>query len=109
MKSTKTVKEAYVFMGLTLALSYFVFWGPLVLFKIPTISFVSEVKGPTWAVALFVAGGFIPSLSAIFLTWSKEGLPGLRTLGQHSIQPWLALVPFYFSDRYCWNGRAAIH
>ena len=38
MKSTKTVQEAYVFLGLTLALSYFVFWGPLALFKIPAIS-----------------------------------------------------------------------
>jgi hypothetical protein len=73
VKSTKAVKEAYTFLGLTLAFSYFVFWGPLALFRIPTISFVSEVKGPTWAVALFVAGGFVPSLVAIFLTWSKEG------------------------------------
>ena len=86
MKNTKTVKEAYAFLGLTLAFSYFVFWGPLALFKIPTISFVSDVKGPTWAIALFFAGGFVPSLSAIFLTWKKEGLPGLRTLGRRIIQ-----------------------
>jgi len=73
MKSTKTVKEAYAFSRLTLAFSYFVFWGPLALFKIPTISFVSDVKGPVWAIALFLAGGFVPSLLAIFLTWKKEG------------------------------------
>ena len=42
VKSTKTVKEAYAFLGLTLALSWFVFWGPLALFKIPTIGFVSD-------------------------------------------------------------------
>ena len=72
MKSMKTVKQAYIFLGLTLAFSWFVFWGPLVLFKIPTISFVSDVKGPWWAIALYLTGGFVPSLLAIFLTWKKE-------------------------------------
>jgi membrane protease YdiL (CAAX protease family) len=86
VKSTKTVKDAYVFLGLTLAFSYFVFWGPLALFKIPTISFVSDVKGPAWAIALFLIGGFVPSLLAIFLTWKKEGLAGLRILGQRILQ-----------------------
>lgn len=86
MKNTKTVKEAYFFLGLTIAFSYFVFWGPLALFKIPTISFVSDVNGPSWAIALFFVGGFVPSLLAIFLTWKKEGLAGLRLLGRHIIQ-----------------------
>jgi hypothetical protein len=86
MKSTKTVQEAYVFLGLTLAFSYFVFWGPLALFKVPTISFVSDVKGPTWAIALYLFGGFVPSLLAIFLTWKKEGLAGLQLLGRRIIQ-----------------------
>ena len=86
MKSTKTVKEAYPFLGLTLAFSYFVFWGPLALFKIPTISFVSGVKGPAWAIALFLVGGFVPSLLAIFLIWKKEVLSGLRIVGQRIIQ-----------------------
>ena len=93
MKSTKTVKEAYVFLGLTLALSYFVFWGPLALFKIPTISFVSDIKGPSWAIALLVVGGFVPSLLAIFLTWKQERLPGLRTLGRRILQ---------FKLGWCW-------
>lgn len=62
----KPVKEAYVFLGLTLILSWFVFWGPLALIKIPAISFVSETKGPFWAIALFIIGGFVPSLVAIF-------------------------------------------
>lgn len=86
MKSTKTVKEAYAFLGLTLAFSYFFFWGPLALFKIQAISFVSDAKGPFWAIALFLVGGFVPSLLAIFLTWSKEGLAGLLTLGRRIIQ-----------------------
>jgi len=86
VKSTKTVKEAYAFLALTLAFSYFVFWGPLALFKIPTISFVSDVKGPAWAIALFLVGGFAPSLLAIILTWKKEGVSGLRLLGWRIIQ-----------------------
>jgi uncharacterized protein len=81
-----SVKEAFIFFGFTLGLSYFVFWGPLALFKIPTISFVSNVKGPSWAIALFIIGGFVPSLSAIFLTWNKEGVPGLQRLGRRIIQ-----------------------
>jgi uncharacterized protein len=86
VKGTKTVKEAYVFLGLTLAFSWFVFWGPLALFKIPTISFVSDIKGPAWAIALFLVGGFVPSLLTIFLTWKKEGVSGLRLLGRRIIQ-----------------------
>jgi hypothetical protein len=82
MKKSKKANEAYIFLGLTLVLSWFVFWGPLALFKIPTSSFVSDIKGPSWAIALFLVGGFVPSLLAIFLTWKKEGLPGLRILGQ---------------------------
>ncbi len=86
MKNTKTVKEAYVFLGLTLALSWFVFWGPIALLKIPTISFVSDVKGPAWAVALYITGGFVPSMLGIFLTFKEEGLSGLRNLGKRIIQ-----------------------
>jgi len=86
MKSTKTVKEAYVFLGLTLVFSWFVFWGPLALFKIPAICFVSDIKGPAWAIALYLAGGFVPSLLAIFLTWKQEGKGGLRLLGRRILQ-----------------------
>lgn len=86
MKSTKLVNEAYTFLGLTLAFSYFVFWGTLALFKIPTISFVSDVKCPSWAIAMFIFGGFVPSLLAIFLTWKKEGVSGLRLLGRRIVQ-----------------------
>ncbi len=86
MKNLKKASEAYVFLGLTLALSWFVFWGPLALFKITAISFVSDNKGPWWAIALFIVGGFVPSLLGIFLTWKKEGLSGLRKLGQRIIQ-----------------------
>jgi hypothetical protein len=47
---------------------------------------VSDVKGPFWAIALFLIGGFVPSLLAIFLTWKKEGVSGLRLLGRRIIQ-----------------------
>jgi len=43
VKSTKAVNVGYVFLGLTLAFSSFVFRGPLALFRIPTISLVSDV------------------------------------------------------------------
>jgi uncharacterized protein len=86
MKNSKKTSDAYVFLGLTLALSWFVFWGPLALFNVPTISFVSDEKGPAWAIALYIVGGFVPSLLGIFLTWKKEGLSGLRILGQRIIQ-----------------------
>jgi membrane protease YdiL (CAAX protease family) len=86
MKNSNKASEAYIFLGLTLVLSWFVFWGPLALFKIPAISFVSDIKGPAWAVALFIIGGFVPSLLAIFLTWKKEGLSGLRLLSRRILQ-----------------------
>jgi len=86
MKNSTKASEAYVFLGITLAFSWFVFWGPLAILKIPAISFVSDIKGPVWAIALFMVGGFVPSLLGIFLTWKKEGLPGLYRLGRHIIQ-----------------------
>ena len=86
MKNSKKATEAYVFLGLTLALSWFVFWGPLALFKVPTISFVSDVKGPAWAIAFYIIGGFVPSLLGIILTWKNEGLSGLRLLGRRILQ-----------------------
>jgi membrane protease YdiL (CAAX protease family) len=86
MSKSHAVKEAFIFLGLTLGLSYFVFWGPLAVFQVPTISFVRSTMGPAWAIALFVIGGFVPSLTAIFLTWKQEGKAGLRSLGRRVIQ-----------------------
>lgn len=86
MSKTNAVKEAFVFFGLTLGLSYFVFWGPLALFHIPAISFVHNTMGPSWAIVLFIIGGFVPSLVAVFLTWKQEGKIGLRHLGQRIVQ-----------------------
>jgi hypothetical protein len=47
---------------------------------------VSEAKGPAWAIGLFLVGGFVPSLLAIFLTWKKERWSGLRILARRIIQ-----------------------
>lgn len=80
------LKEVALFFGLTLGLSYFVFWGPLALFQIPTISFVNATTGPVWAIALYITGGFVPSLAAVFLTLARNGLPGLKQLGRRVIQ-----------------------
>jgi uncharacterized protein len=106
VKSTKTVNEAYAFLGLALALSYFVFWGPLALFKIPTGSLVSDVKGPVWAIILLLVGGFVPSLLAIFLTWKKEGLSGLRVLGRRIVQFKLGLRWYVFTFLIVFAGTA---
>jgi hypothetical protein len=97
MKNANKATEAYVFLGMTLALSWFVFWGPIALLKIPTISFVSDVKGPTWAVALYIVGGFVPSLLGIILTWKKEGLAGLRLLGPRILQFKLGWQSYLFT------------
>lgn len=81
----EAVKETFIFFAITLGLSYFVFWGPLVYFHIPAFSFVSEVKGPGWSLALLLIGGFTPSLVALAMTGWKEGRAGLKQMGQRSI------------------------
>lgn len=86
MAKNRAVKEAFIFFGLTLALSYLVFWGPVAVFGIPTISFVSTTTGPIWAVALFILGGFVPSLVGVLLTCTREGAEGLRRLGRRCVQ-----------------------
>jgi uncharacterized protein len=86
MQKTNALKEVFLFFGLTLGLSYLVFWGPLAVFQIPAGSFVSEVRGSVWAIALFITGGFVPSLVAVLLTWQQQGPSGLRQLGRRIIQ-----------------------
>lgn len=80
MDKGKAITESILFSCITLGLSYFIFWGPIAFFKIPTISFVSSIKGPTWAIILFMFGGFIPSITAIALTYFREGSNGLKLL-----------------------------
>ena len=86
MLKSNALKEVFLFFGLTLGLSYLVFWGPLAFFQIPTVSFVREVTGPGWAIALYIVGGFVPSLVALFLIWRQQGVSGLRHLGRRMLQ-----------------------
>ena len=83
---THPMKEVLLFFAITIGLSDLVLWGPIVLFKIPTISFVDNTMGPIWAIVLFLLGGFVPSLTAIALTGIKEGKPGLMQLWRRVVQ-----------------------
>ncbi len=79
-KTSEAGKEAILFLALTLALSYLVFWGPLALFQVTAISFVGNKMGPVWAVALYLMGGFVPSGVAVALVGFKDGRSGLSAL-----------------------------
>ena len=79
-------REAVLFLVLTLALSYLVFWGPLAVFQIPAISFVGSKMGPAWAIALYVLGGFVPSGVAVVLVGLREGRTGLAKLWHRMTQ-----------------------
>jgi uncharacterized protein len=86
MKQRSATTAASTFAVLTMGLSYLVFWGPLALFQVPTISFVANVRGPIWAIALFFLGGFVPSAVAIALTRLFEGREGVRMLLRRTLQ-----------------------
>jgi membrane protease YdiL (CAAX protease family) len=68
-----SMQQVSIFFGLTLGLTYLVFWGPLAVLGIPGAS-LSGASGPPWAVALYVIGGFTPSLVAIILNWRANNL-----------------------------------
>ncbi len=85
-KASEAGKEAIVFLTLTLALSYLVFWGPLALFQVTAISFVGNKMGPVWAVALYLIGGFVPSGVAVAFVSRREGKPGLNRLWRRMIK-----------------------
>lgn len=76
MDRITAMRQVGIFFAITLGLSFLVFWGPLALFQVPTISFVSSTKGPIWAIILFILGGFVPSLVGLFLTGVGEGWAG---------------------------------
>ena len=86
MKDKKGTLEALVFGMLTIGFSYFVFWGPIAVFRVPTISFVSTTKGPIWAIMLFLIGGFVPSIVALALTRLNEGKAGLKAFLRRAIE-----------------------
>ena len=86
MTESRPMREGIIFLTITLALSLFVFWGPLALFGIPAFSLAGDSRGPAWALVLFVIGGFTPSLTAIAMTAIREGGAGLRRLLRRVVQ-----------------------
>ena len=82
---TKEFKEAILYFGIVLFLSYFVFWGPLAFFKIEAANLIGGTTGPIWALVLYILGGFVPSIAGIFLTASFEGKSGIKNLFRSSI------------------------
>lgn len=86
MRNQKAFKQSILFGVLVLSLSYLVFWGPLALFHIPTISFVDKTKGPIWAIVLFLLGGFIPSVLGLILSRVTDGKDGFRNLVKSSFK-----------------------
>jgi membrane protease YdiL (CAAX protease family) len=86
MSKSNAIKEVLLYFSLTLGLSYLVFWGPLAVFQVPTISFVSHIRGPGWAILWLMLGGFVPSLTAFFLIWRREGLAGVNQFGRRALQ-----------------------
>jgi membrane protease YdiL (CAAX protease family) len=85
-QNSRPLREAALFFAITLGLAYFVFWGPLVLFQVPTISFVSDIRGPAWAIAMYMVNAFSPSVVAIVLTWKGEGKASLNQFLKRVIQ-----------------------
>jgi membrane protease YdiL (CAAX protease family) len=77
MSRREEFKLAWIFLGITVGLNLLVFWGPLAIFKVPAASFDGGSSGPAWAIALFIIGGFTPSLTALVLTLIRDGRKGL--------------------------------
>ncbi|KAJ50161.1 hypothetical protein BD780_000947 [Clostridium tetanomorphum] len=82
----KDLKEVMIFFLITIFLSLFVFWGPIALFKVPTIGFNSGAVGPVWAIILFMIGGFVPSITGIILTAVFEGKKQAKQLLKKAFQ-----------------------
>ncbi|MCY6958387.1 CPBP family intramembrane glutamic endopeptidase [Clostridium brassicae] len=82
----KELKEVTIFFLTTIFLSLFVFWGPIALFKVPTMGFSRGAIGPVWAIILFVIGGFAPSITGIILTAVFEGKKQTKQLLKKAFQ-----------------------
>jgi len=82
----KELKEVTIFFITTIFLSLFVFWGPIALFKVPTIGFSRGATGPVWAIILFIIGGFVPSITGIILTLVYDGKKQAKLLLRKAFQ-----------------------
>lgn len=86
MARSQPLRHGFMFLAITLGLSLFVFWGPLALLRVQTISFVDDSTGPIWAIVLFMIGGFTPSLTAIAMTWIIDGKGAVGVLLRRVVQ-----------------------
>jgi membrane protease YdiL (CAAX protease family) len=80
------LREVGLFFLGTIALSYFVFWGPIAALKVPAANLVGGTRGPLWAIILFILGGFVPSITGIILTAVFEGKEGMWALLKSAFQ-----------------------
>lgn len=82
----KDIKEIIVYFSTVIGLSYFVFWGPIALLKVPTVNLLDGEMGPIVAIILFIIGGFVPSIVGILLTAKYEGKKGVNELFKQSVR-----------------------
>lgn len=85
-KANNAIRNAIIFSGITLGLSYFVFWGPLALTQTKAISFINSTKGPLWAIMLYIIGGFVPSIVGLLMYRITDGPSEFKKALKRSIQ-----------------------
>lgn len=85
-KSNNAIRNAIIFSIITLGLSYFVFWGPLAIAQVQTISFVDKTKGPVWAILLYIVGGFVPSIVGLIMYRITDGASAFRAALKRALQ-----------------------
>lgn len=90
----KELKEVTIYFLITIFLSLCVFWGPIALFKIPTVGFKKGAVGPLWAIIPFMIGGFIPSIVGIILTAVFEGKTQVKQFLKKGFQIKIGLKMF---------------
>jgi len=80
MRTSKNIKQILIFIILVLGLSYLVFWGPIALLQLKTANLVEGKIYNMTAFIFFILGGFVPSITGIFLTKAYDHKAGLRNL-----------------------------
>lgn len=75
---SSNTKQILIFITLVIGLSYLVFWGPIVFFKLRAANLVEGKIYNVPIFILFIIGGFVPSILGIILTSIFEGKVGIR-------------------------------
>jgi uncharacterized protein len=78
-------KQVIVFSIAVIGLSFFVFWGPIALLNLRAANLVEGRINNIPAFILFLAGGFVPSVTGIALTRVYEGTRGLKDMFRSAI------------------------